>query len=226
MFTVKVICKPVSVNPYAQANYPSRLEIYNRKNSEFNRLTSYNIDYSLYNNIIDRPPKNAYNYQMTTTTPRVPYQKRVISNEITASETYGNSIANVQSDYRQSRLRKHRPCIPVHHGSHSKYRNNPGGSGRTLWDLNFYFLGYTPNKYDNGGAGGGGDILQSQYDAYGGYECVPNPHYKPHHHGHGFGSYGSGVQGDYSQGYDILTTTNTFFRKQSFNLAKKKFKCY
>lgn len=187
----RVIGKPVTVNPLIQAMYRPRLEIYNRKNSEFNRLTSNNIDFASYESFIDQ--KNQYanqkyanqqysnqrysnqqytNQQYTATTQR-PYNQRIdVSNDFT-------STSNTAVDQTESRIRvKKRPCVPIWYNPHNGRDSNPG-SGRTLWDLNFYFLGYTPNSYYDSTYGSTGSNSQYEYDTYGGYQCKPNPYYKP-----------------------------------------------
>lgn len=187
MFTIKITtilfcasqicvqCFPVTVSP-SQSFYPNRLDIYKRQNSEFNRLPTNSLNYAPYKHIIDKPPNS--NYYATT-----PSQINRINQRVDASNGY--------ADTEDRRLKKKRPCIPVSLGNYyKKGRNSPqAGNGRTLWDLNFYFLGYQPTEatipiYEP-------EFIQTQYDTYGGYTCIPNPDYKPHHHHHHGNQFGS-----------------------------------
>lgn len=172
------------------------MEIYNRKNSEFNRLISNQIDFASYNHIIDRPPKivaaNDYAHQAASTTVQARIQRE-------------DSISDIES----RKVLKKRPCVPIY--PHHRYTNGRNiqpqhGSGRTLWDLNFYFLGYQrPNNYEYntfgssnvGGSNTGATNKPAyDYDPYGGYDCAPNPFYKPlfnpNNHAYGFGSQNGG----------------------------------
>lgn len=167
-----------------------RLDIYKRQNSEFNRLQSNQIDYSAYANINDEAPSKE-------------------ENDINTAESR-----------RFGGIRR-RPCVPVYpYRQGKKQRRRNGGQydgqvdgsyngryeapndGRTLYDLNFYFLGYQPNRYQvNPGSQTGAAISavddnkpvsQSQYEHYGGYyDCEPNPFYRPPY-GVGSNTYGDG----------------------------------
>lgn len=158
-----------------------RLDIYKRQNSEFNRLQSNNINYSAYENINDEAPNQSAQSDISTA----------------ESRHFGGL--------------KKRPCVPVYPNySNSNYgkrgkkarRRNDRQYGRydgrydqrTLYDLNFYFLGYQPNQYVvNPGTQTVSGIAavdnnnpvsqsQSQYDHNGGfYDCEPNPFYRPPH---------------------------------------------
>lgn len=184
-FSVDVCGYPVdSVDLNAQNQ---RLDIYKRQNSEFNRLQSNQIDYSRYENINDQVPKHA------------------TENDIDTSESR-----------RFGGIRR-RPCVPVYgkrakkqqrrngnlNGNGNGYGYGNGNDGRTLYDLNFYFLGYQPNQYQvTQGSGALSPIAAvdnnkpvSQYDHYGGYyDCEPNPFYRPPHYVGG--NYGSGALSD------------------------------
>lgn len=171
-----------------------RLDIYKRQNSQFNRLLSNKIDYSSYESFNDAAPSQE-------------------ENDIKTSESrrFGGGI-------------RRRPCVPVYPNSYrrgKKQRRRNGaqyngyneayngaqndGFGRTLYDLNFYFLGYQPNQYQvNPGTQTVSAIAavdqnkpvsqsQNQYDHYGGYyDCEPNPFYRPPFWA-GSNSYGDGA---------------------------------
>lgn len=150
-----------------------RLDIYKRQNSEFNRLQSNKNDFSRYDELNDQAPNQS---------------AEVMS----------------QSESRRFGLKK-RPCVPVYpnHGNYDsgngkRRRSGRGRSdGRTLYDLNFYFLGYQPDYYhvnpatQTVSAIGAVDnnrpvVSDNHYDHYGGYyDCEPNPFYRPPF---GFGS--------------------------------------
>lgn len=100
-----------------------RLDIYKRQNSAFNRLQSNKIDYSVYSSFNDQAPASQE------------------QNDMSASESrrFGG---------------RRRPCVPVYsYRMGKKQRRNDGRftdgryDGRTLYDLNFYFLGYQPDRY-------------------------------------------------------------------------------
>lgn len=180
-FTSNVNCYPVAkIDSNGAQN--QRLDIYKRQNSEFNRLQSNQIDYSAYENINDEAP---------------------IENE--------NDINTAESRRFGGGLKK-RPCVPVYPDRYrrrqKKRRRNDGGyngayngrynapyDGRTLYDLNLYFLGYQPNHYqvnpatqtvsaiaavDGNRPVSSNYNTNDQYDHYGGYyDCEPNPFYHP-----------------------------------------------
>ncbi|XP_055297183.1 uncharacterized protein LOC129565891 [Sitodiplosis mosellana] len=155
----------------ASAAQRQRFDIYKRQNSEFNRLQSNEIDYSGFDELNDQAPN----------------QSAEIINQ-SESRLFGF---------------KRRPCVPVYanHGSNGYGKRGRGGrgrnDGRTLYDLNFYFLGYQPNQYQvNPGTQTVSAIAavdnnrpvvsDNHYDHYGGYyDCEPNPFYRPPF---GFGS--------------------------------------
>lgn len=171
----------------ANAVQRQRLDIYKRQNSEFNRLQTNKLDYSAYEELNDQ----------------VPNQSAEVMNE---------------SESRRFGLKK-RPCVPVYpnHGYNNDYAGGYGGGkrrrgqrgrntdGRTLYDLNFYFLGYQPHQYQvNPGTqtvsaiaavDNNRPVSDNHYDHYGGYyDCEPNPFYwRPPF---GLGSGGSGAQND------------------------------
>lgn len=164
-----------------QQQQRQRLDIYKRQNSEFNRLLSNKIDYSLYSSFNDQAAASA---------------------EAAASQE-ANDISTAESRRFGGRRR---PCVPVYsYRMGKKRRRSDGrltdgrlGDGRTLYDLNFYFLGYQPDRYQvNPGtqtvsaiaAVDNNPVSQNQYEHYGGYyTCRPT---------HGIGSndyYGDGGQ--------------------------------
>lgn len=111
-----------------QQQQQQRLDIYKRQNSAFNRLLTNKIDYSVYSSFNDQAPASQE------------------QNDISTSESrrFGG---------------KRRPCIPVYSYRMGKKRRRNDGrltdgrydgrftDGRTLYDLNFYFLGYQPDRY-------------------------------------------------------------------------------
>lgn len=124
------------------------------------------------------------------------------------SQNYDYS-QNELMDQAESRIRKilkKRPCVPVYENALGRRRGNDRiqNSGRTLYDLNFYFLGYQPTKYQlapvqSQQTGTAEDFTGGQsdhhYNHYGGYDCTPNPFFRPPL---GFG--GSGTNGAYNDG--------------------------
>lgn len=175
-----------------------RLDIYKRQNSQFNRLLSNKIDYSAYESFNDGAKSS----------------KEENKNDINTAESR-----------RFGGIRR-RPCVPVYpnsyrRGSYQRRRSdrlNDGrfggqyndapydGIGRTLYDLNFYFLGYQPNQYQvNPGTqtvsaiaavDNNKPVSQNHYEHYGGYyDCEPNPFYRPPH-SIGSNLYGGGAQYD------------------------------
>ncbi|XP_031625114.1 uncharacterized protein LOC116341906 [Contarinia nasturtii] len=185
-FSSEVNCYPAID---ASAVQRQRLDIYKRQNSEFNRLQSNKIDYSAYEDINDQAPNDQ------------------------SAELID------QSESRRFGTRK-RPCVPVYSNYGGKRRrggrgrNSGLGDGRTLYDLNFYFLGYQPNRYQvNPGSQSVSAIAatdnnrpvsdSSHYDHYGGYyDCEPNPFYRPPFGGHGGG--GNGALSDDPNGQSYL----------------------
>lgn len=182
-------------------NQRQRLDIYKRHNSEFNRLHSNKMDYSSYESFNDDASSKS-------------------DNDIETSET------------RHFGGIRRRPCVPVYSNRRGKkQRRFNGGNGefddnnndayynyngaynsaynapndqfaRTLYDLNFYFLGYQPSKYQvNPSTQTVGAIAAvddnkpvSQYDHYGGYyDCEPNPFYRPPLSFGGSNTYGDGT---------------------------------
>lgn len=146
-----------------------KLNIYTRQNSDFNRLQSNNINYSLYENFNDQVPNE--------------------SNENSHDESVldlgnrQNSLEDIQtSEYRHRLAIRRRPCVPINSKAYrrrqqqqQRYQN----SGRTLYDLNFYFLGYQPTKYQVNPDTQTISQSNSQYNQYGGYDCAPNPFFQP-----------------------------------------------
>lgn len=215
-----------------QIKRPKLLNIYNQDTAIFNRLPSNRFDISSYDGFIDRNQQisntNYYNQlqQITytppiaTTTTQRPYSRA----DYDELSPLTNDLTEARHGHRK---RRRRPCIPVYN-HHPSYRANQKGNGRTLWDVNLSVLNVFPSIYDGhsgnyGGGGGdssGGDTNTDEnkpvYDHYGGYECIPNPHYSGHHQhnhhhhyggghgggGHGSGSHGSGNYGSGSHGGD------------------------
>lgn len=157
-----------------------RLDIYKRQNSEFNRLQSNRIDYNSYNGFNDETPDQSA------------------------------EIIN-QAESRRFGLRR-RPCVPVYPNNGKRHRGrerNDGQSnrlndGRTLYDLNLYFLGYQPHQYQVNPASqtvsaiaavdNNRPVSDTNYDHYGGYyDCEPNPFFRPPF---GFGGGSQGAQYD------------------------------
>lgn len=168
----------VEVCSYPLSNIESgaqrqRLDIYKRQNSEFNRLYSNQNDYSAYENLNDQASNQSPESDINTA----------------ESRRFGG---------------KRRPCVPVYGKRGKKQRRRNGGNdARTLYDLNFYFLGYQPNQYQvNPGSVSAINAVDnnnpvSQYDHYGGYyDCEPNPFYRPPPWVGGGGNYGSGALSD------------------------------
>lgn len=170
------------------AREQQRLDIYKRQNSEFNRLLSNKINYSRYDDIDDQDSK----VEPTTQRSRDQYKRQHSVNEFVA-----NKEDDVEtSEYRHFKLRK-RPCVPVY----PHHRRGPikrRSTGRTLYDLNLYFLGYQPNRYEINPVPPVQPVqpvssvespASSSYDHYSGYDCSPNPFYRPPLHSQ-IGSYG------------------------------------
>lgn len=185
--TPPINSQPVQIDTQTQIKRPKLLNIYNRDTSAFNRLPSNRIDTNAYDGFIDRAPKTTST--STTTTPN-PYQQKADNGNDDISPLT-NDLVEERHGHRN---RRRRPCIPVYN-NHPAYRSNQKGSGRTLWDLHFYLNSIYPNTYGGsetgtyGGSNGGdsGSFVDNRpvYDHYGGYECIPNPHYtghRPHHH--------------------------------------------
>lgn len=163
------------------------IDVSSRHNSDFNRLLSNNLAYSEYDKLNDNQQSNSdLNYDE-------------------------NSAEDIEtSEYRHRLANRRRPCVPTYGKKARKqqrqqYRQNQQqnlqnqpyrDSARTLYDLNFYFLGYQPNNVPNkiqtnpadvetfvpaaATNGGGG-----QYNPYGSYDCSPNPLYQQSNFGGG-----------------------------------------
>lgn len=197
-------CYPIP----SQSAYRQRLDIYKRQNSEFNRLLSNKDDYSKYD-LNDQLPSS--DIESTTRSSRDPY-KRQREIEDFSSEKESQETA----EYRHRLKQRKRPCYPVvpnhRQGKRGRYRN----TGRTLYDLNFYFLGYQPNRYqtypvntvnkpvtenieDFSSPQNTYNSPQNSYNHYGGYDCSPNPFYQQSLFGQLFGG-GYGNNGQYGGG--------------------------
>lgn len=192
-------CYPVSVNPETNAVYKPRLDIYKRQNSEFNRLTTNNDDFSGYYEFYDQKPiRGSSNNRLTVNTVDGSDHRQSKSQNYDYNQ---NEIMD-QAESRIRKILKKRPCVPVYENALGRRRNQRiQNSGRTLYDLNFYFLGYQPNKYQvapvqsqqTGTVEDFEDSQSDHYNHYGGYDCTPNPFFRPPH---GFG--GSSTNGAYS----------------------------
>lgn len=162
-FASDVTCHPAATLESSARSH--RLDIYKRQNSAFNRLQTNKLDYSAYDNINDKSPDQD-------------------DSDISTSES------------RRFGGLKKRPCVPTYPNRRKKNkrgrneaRNSGQSDGRTLYDLNFYFLGYQPNRYPVYPVQPIAPIAAvedtnavSQYDHYGGYyDCEPNPFYRPPH---------------------------------------------
>lgn len=140
-----------------------RLDIYKRQNSEFNRLQSNKIDYSAY---------TSFNDEATS-------QEDINTSE---SRRYGGKRRTCMPVYSYRMGKKRRRNDGGYNGRYNG-RYNGGYDGRTLYDLNFYFLGYQPDRYQvNPGtqtvsaisAVDNNPVSQNQYyEHYGGYYCRP-----------------------------------------------------
>lgn len=192
-------CYPVPEN----AVYKPRLDIYKRQNSDFNRLLTNNVDYSGYDRINDvKPIRGSPNNRYTVNT------VDSLNNRQSKSEDYSKEMME-EAESRHRKALKKRPCVPVYPNSgyrrqqqrSQRIRNN----GRTLYDLNFYFLGYQPNRYQvspqqqqTGAISSAvNDVSNADYNHYGGYDCTPNPFYRPPLGFGGLGGYG-GSNGAYN----------------------------
>lgn len=202
----------------SQIKRPKLLNIYDRDNYVFNRLLSNRIDLTSYDGFIDRlqQTSNSENYNQIQTTTYRPLVATTTT-QIPYSRADYDDLSPLNNDFGEARhghrKRRRRPCIPVYNNHHPSYRSNQKGTGRTLWDLHFYLTNVFPStneghtgNYGNYGSGSTDteDNNKPVYDHYGGYECIPNPHYTghhpvhhhhQHHHGHGHGSHGSGSYG-------------------------------
>lgn len=198
-----------------QIKHPKWLNIYSRDTAVFNRLPSNRIDISSYEGFLDHPQQNSNSYNEIQRTTYSPPVATATTTQRPYSPVDHDGLSPLTNDLAEARTRnrrrRRRPCIPVYHNP--SYRSNPKGAGRTLWDLNFYLTNIFPSESgssDNipsntGSYGGDSDYNKPDYDHYGGYECIPNPHYTgghfPHHHNHNHnhnhhhGSHGSGSYG-------------------------------
>lgn len=179
-------CYPVSINPETNAVYKPRLDIYKRQNSDFNRLITNNDNFSGYYGFNDQKPiRGSPDNRLTVNTVDGSDHRQSKSEDY----NYGQNEIMDQAESRIRKILKKRPCVPVYEHALGRRRNERiRNSGRTLYDLNFYFLGYQPTKYQvapvqsqqSGSAeeftGGQSD---HQYNHYGGYDCTPNPFFRP-----------------------------------------------
>lgn len=141
--------------------------IYNRPNSEFNRLTSSRIQAD--DDLIDRPQRLSNGYAESTT---------YSYNSGTATVS---PASDIEDRHGRLRRRRKRPCVPV--AKPQRYRDAGQGrqlqEGKTLWDLNLYYLNLAPTPYLDPEAAIQNDkpIVDDNrpsYDAYGGYDCIPS----------------------------------------------------
>lgn len=188
-FVVEITSMPVEKGENGQF-----IDISSRHNSDFNRL-----------------PMNAAGYDGND----------AMIDGAGSSADYGDASEDIDTaEFRHRMANRRRPCVPTYGKQQRKqqrqqYRQNQQqyvqnqqyrDSARTLYDLNFYFVGYppnggTPNKVQNtnpdvetfqtaaathGGGGGG------TYNTYGGYDCSPNPLYQSNYVG------GSNFGGNYA----------------------------
>lgn len=189
-------CYPVSINPETNAAHGPRLDIYKRQNSEFNRLITNNNDYSGYYGFIDQKTmRENQNNGLTVNTVDGSGHRQSKSQD---NDYSPNEILD-QAESRRRKILRKRPCVPTYEGALGRQRNDRiRNSGRTLYDLNFYFLGYQPTKYQvvptqQTGTSDDYTADSSNYNHYGGYDCTPNPFFRPP-----FGFGGSGTNGAYS----------------------------
>lgn len=204
-------CYPISINPQTNAVNKPRLDIYKRQNSEFNRLITNNDDLSGYYEFYDQKPtsESPNNDQMTVNTVDRSGHRQTKSQNY----DYGQNEIMDQAESRIRKILKKRPCVPVYENALGRRRNDQiQNSARTLYDLNFYFLGYQPNKYQvapvqSQQTGSVEDFTGTQssdhYNHYGGYDCTPNPFFRPPL---GFG--GSGTNGAYSDSQGKIELKN------------------
>lgn len=176
--------------------------IYNRPNSEFNRLTSSRILAD--DDLIDRPQRLSNGYAESST-----YSYNSATSTVSPT-------SDIEDRHGRLRRRRKRPCVPV--AKPSRYRDAGQGrqlqEGKTLWDLNLYYLNLAPAPYLDPEAAIQNDkpIVDDNrpsYDAYGGYDCIPSylyygqgggggghfQHFQNHQHQHNHNSnhqHGSG----------------------------------
>lgn len=198
--SIWINCYPISIDPQTNAVYRPRLDTYKRQNSEFNRLITNNDDFSGYYGFNDQEPirGSPNNNRLTVNTVDGSGHRQ----SKTQDYDYNQNEIMDQAESRIRKILKKRPCVPVYENALQRRRNERiRNSGRTLYDLNFYFLGYQPTKYQvapvqSQQTGTSEDFTggqSNQYNHYGGYDCTPNPFFRPPH---GFG--GSGTNGAYS----------------------------
>lgn len=163
---------PLYSIPNPTTPYPTKQHIYNRPNSEFNRLTSNRV--LSHDDFIDRPEKLTNSYSEPTAT--------------TFAETYRRPTStvppaiNAEDRHGHLKRRRKRPCIPVAKPKPHRYRDAQGRQmqqGKTLWDLNLYYLNLGPSPYSDVNQNDSPvyDDDKPTYDAYGGYDCIPSYEY-------------------------------------------------
>lgn len=202
--TAPIVWPDSPTNSVIRPHPNDRNSIYSRPNSKFNRISSNEITAPNYAD--DRPQRLSNGF---TDSPQnvftSPYDRRGTSTVVPAIDT----------DARIGhRLRRKRPCIPV--AKPHRYRDSRGrdlAQGKTLWDLNLYYLNLAPNPYLD--PSNDENNNRPSYDSYGGYDCIPSYLYNggggglfQNHHNYHQSSHGShGSHGSHSSSHHTSSST-------------------
>lgn len=184
--------------PVQKSENEQFIDISSRHNSDFNRLLTNNAGYSGNDAMTDGVGANS-------------------------NDDYENGSDDIDTaEFRHRLANRRRPCVPTYGKQQRKqqrqqYRQNQQqnyqnqqyrDSARTLYDLNFYFVGYPPNGVPNKIQNTNPDVETFQtaaathpggsYNTYGGYDCSPNPLFQSNYGGGNGGGGGGNFGGNYA----------------------------
>lgn len=197
--------------PVHKADNGQFIDISSRRNSDFNRLLSNNVPHSEYDELNDKQQNDElsdtnYDDNSSDDIETAEFRHRVGNRRRPCVPTYGK---RARKQGRQQERQQYRQNLQSPQYRQNLQNQQYRDSARTLYDLNFYFVGYPPNGAQSG-AQNNPDVETfataaatnpgGSYNPYGGYDCSPNPLYQSGNYGSNFGSnFANGAYNDPSR---------------------------